>query len=175
MRHEDDEINPFSREYTSQQDNSIGKPAPQSPAPPQRGGSNFLVWLIPLLLAMVFVPMICCGGLLFFGVRQVAQEVSEPLDAAVAAIEEDNRISAELGTPVERTSSYGVQNFNYDNGDGSATVDFDVKGPDGSANVKGKMKLFAGEWSPEDLTITLRDGTEFKLPATVEIPAGGSF
>ena len=131
-----------------------------------------MVWLIPLLVAMFVLPVICCGGLLFWGFNKV---VTEPLNAAVMAIEADDQIAAKLGKPIERTSSFGVDNYEDKDGNGNANVDFNIKGPDGSARVEGKMKLFAGVWLPEDLTITCSDGTEFKLPATVDVEPGKTF
>ena len=169
MRYEDDEINPFSREYTAKRGNEPAPATPPAPrAPRQRGGSNCLVWLVPLLLVLIIFPLVCCGGLLYWGVGKI----TEPLDAAVAAIEAEEEIVAKLGSPVERLSKFGVEDYENDNGNGGAEVDFNIKGPVGSARVQGKMKLQAGVWSPEDLTITCSDETEFKLPVTVDIEAG---
>ncbi len=179
MRREDDEINPFSREYTAKQSTAKQSTADRShPAPPpprKTGGGSFWVWLIPLLVVIFVFPLVCCGGLAFWGVGKAVEGMNKPLDAAVAAIEADNRMTAKLGTPIERVSSFGVSEYHYDNGNGSAEVDFTIKGPDGSARVRGKMKLFADVWSPEDLTITCHDGTEFKLPGTVDVEAARSF
>ncbi len=165
MRHEDDEINPFSREATARKANrdvvAEATPAPQPPRQPRAGRSSCLIWAIPVVLLFVVAPLICCGGLALFGMRKV----NEPVDAAIVAMEIDKSVAAKLGTPLEQTSRFAVNNYEYNNGNGSADVNFTVEGPNGSAQVSGKMKLFADVWSPEDLTITCPDGTVFKLPA----------
>jgi hypothetical protein len=162
MRHEDDEINPFSREATTRQANRdvVAEATPVQPPQPRPRRNSCLLWLIPVLLFVV-ASLICCGGLFLFGLNKV----NEPVDAAIVAMEIDESIAAKLGKPLERTSRFAVNNYEYDNGNGSAEVNFTVEGPAGSAQVNGKMKLFAGVWSPEDLTITCPDGTEFTLPA----------
>ena len=177
----DDEINPFSREYTARQ---AGTPQQPQPGPPgQIPGQpvqptrqrNILVWLIPLLLGMFLMPFFCCGGLLFWGIRGVAAQYAAPGDAAVDAVAADEQVKSVLGEPVEKTGSVSIRNLRIRNDNGSAEVDFNVAGPDGSAHVEGKMKLFAGKWSPEALTITCDDGTVFNLPDTVEVGPGDSF
>ncbi len=165
MRHDEDEINPFSREATIKRSHgdAAAETTPAAPAPPRQPRprrNSCLIWAIPVLLLFVVAPLICCGGLFLFGMNKV----NEPVDAAIIAMEIDDQIAAKLGKPMERTSQFAVNNYEYDNGNGSAEVDFTVKGPEGSARVSGKMKLFADVWSPEDLTITCSDGTEFKLP-----------
>lgn len=167
MRNDDDEINPFSRQATTEK-STRGTVAPQpvaaKPPPARPRRSNCAVWLIPIVLVIVIIPVLCCGGLAWFGF----QLIGEPADAAVAAMEADNQITAKLGKPLERTTSFAVNDYENKNGVGSANVEFEVKGSKGTATVTGEMKLFAEVWSPEDLTITCSDGTEFNLPAEVK-------
>ncbi|MCA9185992.1 MAG: cytochrome c oxidase assembly factor Coa1 family protein [Pirellulaceae bacterium] len=128
-------------------------------------GRNWF-WLVPLVLIVLGSPFICCGGAAFLGFNMVTQ----PRDGAIAAMEADPAISAKLGTPLTAGSTFNVTNYQNNNGNGSATLSFNVSGPNGNANVSGDMALTANVWRPADLTITCDDGTEFKLPAGAAQP-----
>ena len=122
------------------------------------------IWFVPLILVLLGLPSLCCigGGLSFFGLFKMMEA---PRDAAVEAISADPDLSTALGAPIQPAGSgMSVSNYQNNNGNGFADVDFNVEGSKGSAHVTGRMKLTAGEWSPENLTVQMSDGTEVKLP-----------
>jgi len=135
-------------------------PTPQA-TPPQKSwiGRNW-IWLVPLILVVMASPIVCCGGLAFFGFNVM----QAPLTAATDAINADQRITGKLGSPITRGSSMTVNNYTNNNGNGGATIEFNVSGPNGGAQVSGRMALTAGKWRPDGLTVTCDDGTEFELP-----------
>jgi len=129
--------------------------------PPRKSGCMRYWWLILLL---ILLPIVSCIALGIFGFGAAMTLVKAPIDAAVKAMTEDEEIAGRLGTPLEASTTFGIDNFASENGNGHASLEFNVTGPDGSAQVSGEMKQFAGEWSPDDLTITFDDDTEVKLP-----------
>lgn len=118
------------------------------------------IWLLPVLLLVVAAPFICCGGFLWFGLNVA----TEPIEAAVRSLNQDQRVTAKLGSPVKSGSTFGVEHYSNENNNGGAKVNFQAVGPDGSAQVTGQMRLNTGTWSAEDLTVRFDDGSEVQLP-----------
>ena len=121
-------------------------------------------WFVPLILVLVGTPALCCVGS-GFGVFGLFKMMEAPRDAAVEAISADPELSAALGGPiVPEEGGMAVSNYQNNNGNGYADINFNVKGSKGTAHVSGRMNLTAGTWSPENLTVKMSDGTEVTLP-----------
>lgn len=139
------------------------------------------LWFFPLMLAVIGIPMLCCGGGMF-GVASLAGAVMKPRAIAIEHLENDPRVTDQLGSPLQPGSKYMPTNYSVVNDNGQANIEFDVIGPNGNANVKGKMVMTAGTWSPEHLTVTLSDGSEIVVPEGAVVtedtgasaPAGGA-
>ena len=127
-------------------------PSQYGPPPKKRSP---LIWIIPLGLILLAGPVICCGGMIFFGVSMA----KAPINAGVTALNNDSEITDKLGSPITAGSSFNLNNYQNDNGNGGADLSYDVSGPKGSAKVSGKMKLNSGTWTPDGLTVTFDDGT----------------
>jgi len=140
---------------------SLDPTATPQATPPQKSwfGRN-CIWLVPLILLVMGSPFLCCGGLALFGFNAM----QAPLDAATDSLNADARVVEKLGSPITRGSSMKMTNYNNNNGNGGATIEFNASGPNGGAQVSGKMALTAGKWRPDGLTVTCDDGTEFQLP-----------
>lgn len=121
--------------------------------------TNWLLWLLVIGAALVFTPLACCGGLGILGFNAA----KAPLLAAGKALEADERVVEKIGTPISYDNLI-IKNFNMVNGEGSAELDTDYSGPNGTVHVEGEMALSANEWSPGDLTVTFDDGSEIKIP-----------
>jgi hypothetical protein len=134
------------------------------PQPPQHQKSwlrRNLLWFGPLLLVVLACPILSCGGFVFF----MFNSVQAPLTVATEAINADQHIVAKLGSPITRGSAMSVNDYSNNNGNGGATIEFNVSGPSGGAQVSGRMALTAGKWRPDGLKVTCDDGTEFQLPS----------
>ncbi|NND99054.1 MAG: hypothetical protein HKN47_17190 [Pirellulaceae bacterium] len=169
-----DEVNPFSRQNTQQGPYQ----APPTPGPRPSGGGRSWILVFGLILAGGAVMLLCCGGLAIFGFRAGAELLTAPVDTSVAALNADEQIAEKLGTPIESTSTVGVQQYNNHNNNGDAKVGFSAKGPKGTARVDGELDLTAGTWSIRKMTVKFPDGTVVKLPrdgsvTTDEILNGG--
>ncbi len=136
------------------------------PSPPQRGWfRRNLFWIIPVcvILFLVFVvivaPIACCAGGGLFAFNAIKKPVVEATDA----LNDDSRVTDKLGSPI-KYESIGINNYQNNNGNGGADVNFPVRGPNGTAQVKGRMNLNGGTWSVGNLTVTFPDGSTIKLP-----------
>lgn len=121
--------------------------------------TNWLLWIGLLGIFLVGIPVACCGGLAVWGFGMA----SAPLDAAEQALEADPRVTEKLGTPIKR-DEFKITDFESTNGSGSAGLDTNFSGPNGSARVEGTMRQDGGSWSVEQLTVTFDDGTSVELP-----------
>lgn len=86
-----------------------------------------------------------------------------PVDAAVQSLKDDVEIAGKLGTPITKDAGFSISNLTNNNGNGSAELEFNARGPAGAAHVAGRMKLIAGIWSPDGLVVTFDDGTTKNL------------
>lgn len=124
---------------------------------------------LPLILGILAVcgicAVACCGGIAYFGFGMV----TAPRDAAITAMEANAELAEKLGTPLEAGSQFNLTNFTNNNNNGSASIGFDVKGPNGSANVNADMVLTAGTWTVGELTADCSDGTQVMIPAEVAV------
>ncbi|MEM9589658.1 MAG: cytochrome c oxidase assembly factor Coa1 family protein [Planctomycetota bacterium] len=133
----------------------------QPGTPPTKSGSTTWIWVLGGVL--ILVPLLCCGVLGAVGYIG-AQALTAPIDEAVVALADDPRVTGRLGTPIKSGSGFGIKQYENNNGNGGASVDFNATGPEGSAHVTGRMQLIAGVWSPEDLTVRFDDGETIQLP-----------
>lgn len=121
--------------------------------------TNWLLWIGLLGVVLLGVPIACCGGIAFLGFGMAAA----PLEAAEQALEAEPRVTEKLGTPITR-DEFKITDFESTNGSGSAGLDTNFSGPEGTARVEGTMRQDGGTWSVEQLTITFSDGTSIELP-----------
>lgn len=138
------------------------------PGPPVKKKSK-LALILGILAVSAIAGVVCCGGAAWFGVGMF----TAPRDAAIAAMGQDAEISGKLGTPLQAGGRFSLSNYTNNNNTGSASIGFDVVGPNGNANVDADMKLTAGTWTVNSLTVTYGDGSKATLPRDgVAVPAG---
>jgi hypothetical protein len=120
--------------------------------------SNWILWVFLALTPFVF----CIGGcglLGYMGFKALAEPIDRAMELAAASPE----LAQKIGSPMIRDSGHRINNYNVTNNNGSAEVDFNLKGPTGSAHITGKMVLTAGVWSSENLIAQLSDGTKIPI------------
>ncbi len=130
-------------------------------APPKK--TNWLLWIGLLGIVIVALPIACCAGVAFLGFNTL----QAPLVAAEDALEQDARVTDVLGAPIEY-QNVAIQNYRNENGQGSAEINSDFAGPNGTARVNGKMNLNSGTWSVDRLEVTFEDGTQLVIPQGAE-------
>ena len=125
-----------------------------------------LLFLVVIGVLVLGAPFLCCGGfgLLIWGVAKA------PVEAAVRAVNEDERAIEKIGSPIKKSDSgYSVGNFHVENDHGEAEVRrFGVRGPNGSATVSGKMRMDGGGWHAEALKVEFDDGSYIDIPPLEE-------
>jgi hypothetical protein len=161
-----DDSNPFSRDHnpsnqSSQQQHEANQRVAAQNAGPQK---KSLGTILMLVLGFFAACLICCGAVSFFAFKGATGLMSAPVDAAIAYVSADEEIANKLGTPIESTSAIGIENYQNNNGNGSAKVGFNAKGPNGTARVDGSLTLTAGTWSAKALTVKFPDGQTITLP-----------
>lgn len=156
-----DEPNPFSpQSHAAKSAGSFNQPQP-TPSPPQKRSRGLIIGLVVLFVLM---PMVCCGGLAIVGFSFAFIGIRAPIDAAVESLNGDPAVAAKLGTPITASTSFGVNDYQNNNGNGGASVQFTAEGRNESAQVSGRMSLNAGAWRPESLTVQCGDGTTLTIP-----------
>ena len=121
----------------------------------QRGWfSRNLWWLLPAALLVLIVPCGCCGGILWWVIGSLKS--SEPYQMALHRVQTAPKVIEKLGEPIEAASWMPTGNFSYHtiNGvaSGSASFDFSVSGPKGTARVHAEAVCGngdGGEMEPE--------------------------
>ena len=68
-----------------------------------------------------------------------------------------------MRAPIEY-QNVAIQNYRNENGQGSAEINSEFAGPNGTARVSGKMNLNSGTWSVDRLEVTFEDGTQLVIP-----------
>lgn len=119
---------------------------------------------------MFLVGIALCGGLFYFGWGMI----KAPMLAVVEELNADPTATEKLGQPIEMGSSMTFTDFQNNNGNGHADVEFNVYGPSGGAQVKGRVNLTANKWRSEDILVTFDDGEELRLPKRELIDQAGS-
>jgi hypothetical protein len=136
-------------------------PQPQEPQlPPTRGRSC----LVMILIAAVIGAVVCagiCGGLFYFGVETVKNTPAYRM--ALAQVQESPEVTERLGRPVEEAGWVPAVQMNVGDGQGSATMDFDVQGPEGRAHVRCQARMIGGTWGLTLLEVTFADGERVVL------------
>lgn len=136
--------------------------APQfdpNPAPPRKGwfGRNWL-WFVPVtLLSTGCLCCLGCGGI-FVGVFQ-ALKSSEPYQLAMAHVQNDPQVIAVLGEPVVEAGFVPFGAVEVENDGGTATLYFQVSGPQGQAWVSATAVREVGQWRLTYVEVAPSDGS----------------
>lgn len=170
---------PSDMEWSSatQRDAGFGPPANKPP----KGwfGRNWL-WFVPLVIVLPIV--VCCGGgaaLVYFGLGEF--EKLPPYKDSIDLVKQDPQIAAELGSPVEVPSLYGILSsggeVNY--ASSNMTFEFDaripISGPNGSAEFYIEADSSDNvKWTYTTREVVLPDGTVIDLtnPSPTPIAPG---
>jgi hypothetical protein len=140
---------------------------------PRRGwfGRNWL-WFVPTIIV---VPVLlcggCCGGI--FLVVVGGMKKSEVYKTALEQVQNDPKVIAALGEPIEAgwmvTGEVNVQA----GGGGDAKLYFPVSGPRGKAGVTAEARRVGGTWGLIRLEVATADGQKILLDVAPEGEAGG--
>lgn len=109
-------------------------------------------------LIIIFIIFI---GSIFYGVTSVLEE-SQPYEYALEKINQDDKITDELGYPIEKDGIIS-SNYNYSNGKKTAKLSVPVSGPKGSGTLFVEASGEDDEWTYDVIRIEIKDNENIDL------------
>jgi hypothetical protein len=88
---------------------------------------------------------------------------AEPFVVAMAAVVKSPEVTDKLGEPIEMSGMPTNFNIKEENDGGSASIDFAIKGPKGTATVHTEATRAGGKWTTTVLEVNFSDGTSVDL------------
>lgn len=133
------------------------------PPKPQKGwfARNWIWVLIVVVVGAVASFCLCCGGGAWFFGSQLMK--AEPFVVALGTAVQSDEVKEQLGEPIELAGMPSNININETGDAGSASIDFNIKGPKGSAHVHTEATRAAGKWTTTVLKVTFSDGSSVDL------------
>jgi hypothetical protein len=116
------------------------------------------LWFVPAMGVLLCVcPVGCCGG--FFVTIINGLKSTEPYQTALTRVKQDPVVIERLGEPIEAAWMVNGKS-EFKNDTGSATYDFQVSGPKGTADVHTEAVRSGGVWETTVLRVTFGDGSD---------------
>jgi hypothetical protein len=139
------------------------------PSPPQKSGGGSVLTIILIVFGVLL--LLCagaCGGCVYLTQSAVKSgaawvELSPVMSASLLEVQGNQQVIDKLGEPIEitaiptRTGSGELKSANED-------FQFELKGPKGTAKVKGSATKDAGTWKVTAITVQTSDGATFNVP-----------
>lgn len=161
----------------------MSAPGQFDPTPaPQRSGGGGMSVLVIILIVVGAILLACaglCAGCLYTAgqaVQQGAQEVGAAIElanthqAATGAVINDPAVIEKLGDPVVQDGVH-IREGSGELKPGGETFTFDIRGPNGSADVKCSAFKDEGMWKITVITVTFPDGSTVNVtPPAAEAP-----
>jgi len=136
---------------------------PSSPPAPRPKSRTKTCLVIALMVGAVGF-LLCagvCGG--FFAIRVWRIKNIGPYEMAFKQVQQAPEVIERLGQPVEDATWVPVAQRNVRDNQGSATIDFKVRGPKGQAAVRTQARMIDGIWGLAELDVTFADGERLSL------------
>ncbi|HOM18639.1 MAG TPA: cytochrome c oxidase assembly factor Coa1 family protein [Thermoguttaceae bacterium] len=107
------------------------------------------------LLVTALVGMV--AGFVGFWLVVLQPKSAEPYRMALELVQKDLQVQKALGEPIEEASWYLPPSgeMELEGGQGRAFYSFDVKGPNGMANVRVEARYLNGQWGLTLLDVTV--------------------
>ncbi len=119
-------------------------------------------WVVPVggCFTLVLVLVIFIGSI-FYGVTNMIEKAT-PYEYALKTINQDEEITAILGTPIEKNGMLQGR-INYSNGDGRADIKIPVSGPKGSGMLSVKASSIGENWTYHEIRLEIKDDQSIDL------------
>lgn len=132
----------------------------QPGAPPPAKSSGCLKWGCIGCGAVLLLGCVFLAGIVVFVFGAIKH--TDVYTGAVRRVQQDSRVTAAIGSPVE-TGWWLMGNVNVDNNGGHADFTFPVHGPNGKASVHTVATKESGNWIYTELTVTPDGGQPIDL------------
>ncbi len=119
-------------------------------------------WVVPVGGCMgLIVLFIMFVGSIFYGVTTALEE-SQPYEYALEKINQDEVLTQQLGSPIEKDGM--IQgSYNYSNGDKSADMRIPVSGPNGSGTLIVQATGEDDNWTYNVIRVEIKDNESINL------------
>jgi Cytochrome oxidase complex assembly protein 1 len=141
--------------------------SPSTPPTQSSSGRSILLILLIVFGVLLLSCVGVCGGIALWTRSAIKSgaawiEMTPVMSAAMSATQSDPQVIDKLGEPIEPTSiptrtGRGELTSNED-------FQFELKGPKGTAKVKGSATKEVGTWKVTALTVQTSDGATFNVP-----------
>lgn len=162
---------------TMQPDPTMGAPLMEPPQP--SWWSRNWKWFVPLLALVLLLLSCCCCCLGFsYWVWPQVQKVMEVYQTALERAQNDPRVIAALGQPIEGVGAGTPGDFHSDAQ--RLRIQFDIGGPQGTGTVHVEARLDQDRWVIDQQWVTIdqtgeriviEGDSETGAEATLETPA----
>ncbi len=115
-------------------------------------------WILIVLVILV-VLLLGCVGFCYFSFQAGMNVVMAPINDLVENLNQNDEVKAKLGSPITQISVFDQGKFNSNISNNEADVEITVKGPNGSADVSGKLRKDGSKWVPIDVEVTFEDSS----------------
>jgi hypothetical protein len=119
-------------------------------------------WVVPvggcMSLIVLFVMFV---GSIFYGVTTALEE-SQPYEYALEKINQDEVLTQQLGSPIEKDGM--IQgSYNYNNGDKTADMRIPISGPNGSGTLIVQATGEDDNWTYNVIRVEIKDNESINL------------
>lgn len=119
-------------------------------------------WVVPvggcMSLIVLFVVFV---GSIFYGVTTALEE-SQPYEYALEKINQDEVLTQQLGSPIEKDGM--IQgSYNYSNGDKTADMRIPISGPNGSGTLIVQATGEDDNWTYNVIRVEIKDNESINL------------
>lgn len=119
-------------------------------------------WVVPvggcMSLIVLFVMFV---GSIFYGVTTALEE-SQPYEYALEKINQDEVLTQQLGSPIEKDGM--IQgSYNYSNGDKTADMRIPISGPNGSGTLIVQATGEDDNWTYNVIRVEIKDNESINL------------
>ncbi len=135
--------------------------------PPRRSSRRTCLVVLLVVFLVLIVACAGVGGAAFYLVFG-ALKSSEPYQMALEKVQQDPQVIDRLGEPIEDATWFPAGNLTTEDGRGSASLHFTVKGPKGEAVVGTQARRIGGQWGLTTVDVTFKDGQRILLEAGPE-------
>jgi len=137
-------------------------PPPVVPAatPPPKSSSGCLKWGLIGCGAVIVLFAAFCAVLVIFVFGAIKR--SDVYKGALQRAQNDSRVQAALGTPIE-AGWFVKGNVNFKGGTGDAELTFPISGPKAKAEEHAVATYDGSQWTYSTLTVTPDGGTPIDL------------
>ena len=121
-------------------------------------------WPCSIVVAAAILFLLCSGvGGGVFVFISGARKSTPAYRMALEQVQADRQVIEQLGEPIEDATMLPTVNSDS----GSASLDFDVAGPNGKAHVRAEARMIGGQWGLTSVEVNIDRGGHLSLDVSL--------